>query len=126
MHARIPVALYDPSSSVLSTGAKKFQGWLDKDVAKGRLSKEDSEGALSRFTRAQGDGTSGDKLADDTDLVVEAIPEIPDLKSGLFKRLAETLPPSAVLGSNTSSISLTRLARAAESGSQGAAERVVG
>lgn len=56
----------------------------------------------------------------------QAIPEIPDLKSGLFKRLANVLPDTAILGSNTSSISLTRLAKAAETGSPGASERVVG
>ena len=57
----------------------------------------------------------------------QAIPEIPDLKTGLFRRLGEILSPPTVLASNTSSISITRLAAAA-AGSRGeaSASRVVG
>jgi 3-hydroxybutyryl-CoA dehydrogenase len=57
-----------------------------------------------------------------------AIPEIPDLKTGLFQRLGELLPAPTVLGSNTSSISLTRLAAAASNRGQDveSAARVVG
>lgn len=61
---------------------------------------------------------------------VQAIPEIPELKLGLFKRLGDLLSPTSILGSNTSSISLTKLAASAGSmgGAQGksSAERVIG
>lgn len=58
----------------------------------------------------------------------QAIPEIPALKDGLFSRLGALLPPPAILGSNTSSISLTRIAGAAtQTGDGGASsQRVVG
>ena len=122
----------------------KLDSLLAKDVSKGRLKKEDAEAARERITALKGDGTEGERLPEDVDLVVEvrhlsrprdgthcslllkAIPEIPDLKIGLFKRLASMLPPPAILGSNTSSISLTRLAAAAGSVSPASAERVVG
>ena len=72
LHARIPVTLHDPSSSVLSASLKRFDGWLDKDVSKGRLSKEDAEAARDRVKGVKGDGTEGgEALKDDTDLVIE-------------------------------------------------------
>lgn len=56
--------------------------------------------------------------------MIEAIPEIPELKLGLFSRLSTLTGRDTILGSNTSSISITKLARAAEKG--GASERVIG
>jgi 3-hydroxybutyryl-CoA dehydrogenase len=60
----------------------------------------------------------------------QAIPEIPELKTSLFRKLGQALPPTVILGSNTSSISLTKLAAAASSAKGDAgkdsAARVVG
>ena len=71
LHAKVPVTVYDPSASVLSAGVKRFEGWLAKDVSKGRLSKEVAEEARSRFSAVKGDGTEGEIIKDDTSLVVE-------------------------------------------------------
>lgn len=71
LHAKLPVALYDPSQAVLSAGTKRFGSWLDKDVSKGRLSQGDANDARDRLSVIKGDGTQGDSIKDDTSLVVE-------------------------------------------------------
>lgn len=71
LHARVPVTVYDPSQSVLSAGVKRFEGWLAKDVSKGRLSKEHAEEARERFSAIKGDGTEGEVIKDDTGLIIE-------------------------------------------------------
>jgi 3-hydroxybutyryl-CoA dehydrogenase len=87
-----------------------------RDVSKGRLSQADADAARARVQHHRGDGTGeggGEVISRDIDLVVEAIPEVPAMKDGLFSRLGALLPAPAILGSNTSSISLTRIAAAA-------------
>lgn len=78
---------------------------LAKDVAKERISKEDADAARGRIT-------AHSSIADlsDVDMVIEAVPEIPDLKFKIFSELAETCPSHAILATNTSSISITKIA----------------
>ncbi|WWC64816.1 uncharacterized protein I303_107430 [Kwoniella dejecticola CBS 10117] len=116
VHAKIPITIHDPSSSVLSSALDRYKTLLSRDVSKSRLTQEEADEALGKFRTVQGDGSGegpGEALKDDVDLVIEAIPEIPDLKLGLFKRLGRLLPPSTILGSNTSSISITKLSASA-------------
>ncbi|ORY31621.1 putative 3-hydroxybutyryl-CoA dehydrogenase [Naematelia encephala] len=113
LHAKVPLTLHDPSPSVLSSSLKRLDKLFERDVEKARISREEAEAARARITGRQGDGTEGGLEGEDVDLVIEAIPEIPDLKIKLFSRLSALLPPPTILGSNTSSISLTRLAAAA-------------
>ncbi|KAK4688682.1 hypothetical protein P7C73_g1418, partial [Tremellales sp. Uapishka_1] len=124
VHAKLPLTIHDPSPSVLSSAMKKFEGLLSRDVEKNRMTSEFKENVLSRVRGVQSDGTAG---MDEVDLVIEAIPEIPALKTNLFISLAAQLPSPVTLASNTSSISITRLAAAAakKSGKESAA-RVVG
>lgn len=131
LHAKIPTTIYDPSDKVLSKALTHLDKLLERDVSKGRFSKEDATAARERVSSGRGDGTGEagpDVLAKDTDLIVEAIPENVPMKLGLFSRLSQILPPPAILGSNTSSISLTRIAAAAGvPGDNGASSsRVVG
>ncbi|GFZ51046.1 hypothetical protein JCM24511_08804 [Saitozyma sp. JCM 24511] len=130
LHARVPLTLHEPSPTVLSSALKRLDGLLSRDVEKGRISKDEADAARGRVRGVEGDAAKGQGLETDVDLVIEAIPEIPDLKTALFKRLGEALPPSAILGSNTSSISLTKLAAAAGSANgeagKASAARVVG
>ncbi|AAW44795.1 hypothetical protein CNBG0390 [Cryptococcus deneoformans B-3501A] len=132
VHARVPLTLHDPSSAVLSQAMSRVQSLLSKDVSKNRMTQGEADEALARINPVKGDGSglNGDEKLKDVDIVIEAIPEIPELKLGLFKRLGDLLPPTSILGSNTSSISLTKLAASAGSmgGAQGksSAERVIG
>jgi len=99
------VTMVDIKQEFLDRGISAISSSLDKMVSKERMSLEDSSSALSRI------GTSVE-LGDlyDCDLVVEAIPEIPDLKFSTFSKLDSICKPEAILASNTSSISINEIA----------------
>jgi 3-hydroxybutyryl-CoA dehydrogenase len=76
---------------------------LAKDVSKERITQDQSDKIRSLLNPTM------DSLSD-TDFVIEAVPEIPDLKFSIFSSLAQICPPHAILATNTSSISITRIA----------------
>jgi 3-hydroxybutyryl-CoA dehydrogenase len=78
---------------------------LAKDVSKERISQSEADEVRSRLTPT----TSMDDLSS-VDFVIEAIPEIPSLKFDIFSKLAQICPPHTILATNTSSISITRIA----------------
>lgn len=80
---------------------------LAKDVSKSRITEEIAKGTRSRLTIS----TKMEDLSD-VDFVIEAVPEIPDLKKSIFAQLAQICPSHAILATNTSSISITRIAAA--------------
>jgi 3-hydroxybutyryl-CoA dehydrogenase len=89
---------------------------LERAVRGGRLSEADSAAAAARVTV-----TADLAGVVDCELVVEAVPEVEELKLDLFRRLDALLPPEAILASNTSSIPLVKMATVT-----GRADRVVG
>jgi len=101
------VVLADVTPSLAEKGLSVIRKNLGRQVEKGKVTAEASEAALARIR------TSGD-VADfaDADLVVEAIVEDEGVKRELFARLDGLAKPSAILASNTSSISITRIAAA--------------
>ncbi|KAL1656344.1 hypothetical protein SLS61_000807 [Didymella pomorum] len=103
--AKVPVKLIDSSQASIDKGLKFAEKLLAKDVGKGRLSQEDADAARGRLTTST-------KIEDltDVDFVIEAVPEIPDLKTKIFAQLAEVCPSHAILATNTSSISITKIA----------------
>eukprot|EP00003_Mantamonas_plastica_P002432 TRINITY_DN1183_c1_g1_i12.p3 TRINITY_DN1183_c1_g1~~TRINITY_DN1183_c1_g1_i12.p3 ORF type:complete len:293 (-),score=96.22 TRINITY_DN1183_c1_g1_i12:1113-1991(-) len=78
---------------------------LDKHVAKGKISEEEANATKSRITLT----TSIEDLAS-SDFVIEAVSENLSLKQSLFSQLDELTKPEAILASNTSSISITKIA----------------
>ncbi len=111
--AGVPVTLVDASQAALDKGLAFADKLLAKDVAKQRLSAAEAEaarGRLSGTTDMAALGADGG-----VDLVIEAVPEIPELKFELFRRLAATAAAHTVLATNTSSISITKIAAAAAS-----------
>lgn len=78
---------------------------LAKDVAKDRISQSDADAARSRLTTT----TNMDDFSS-VDFVIEAVPEIPSLKFDIFSRLAQICQPHTILATNTSSISITKIA----------------
>ena len=80
---------------------------LEKDVSKQRISKDQATAAKERLLPS----TRMEDLSD-VDFVIEAVPEIPDLKASIFSQLAQICPPHAILATNTSSISITKIASA--------------
>jgi len=99
------VILVDAFPEALPKALATITKNMDRQVTKGTLSAEGKEAALARLT------TSTDYHAlKDADLVVEAVPEQLSIKETIYKELAAVLKPDAILASNTSSISITKLA----------------
>ena len=99
------VTMIDIEQSFVDRGMDSIESSLSKLVSKERMSKADATAALARVR------TSTDKgEASDCDLVVEAIPEIPELKFSTFSELDGICKPETILASNTSSISIDEIA----------------
>ncbi|KAH8882759.1 hypothetical protein GQ53DRAFT_753285 [Thozetella sp. PMI_491] len=105
--ANVPVTLVDSQQASLDKGIAFAEKLLAKDVSKSRISQEEADAVRARLTPT----TSLEDLAE-VDFVIEAVPEIPELKLNLFARLAEIAPSHAILATNTSSISITKIAAA--------------
>lgn len=99
--------LSDTTDELASRGKEKQEAILEKSIKKGKISEADKEATLTRVF------TTGN-LADmkDCDLVIEAALEVLDVKNHIFKQLDEVCKESTILASNTSSISITKLAAA--------------
>ncbi len=103
--AGFDVVLNDLSSDRLKAGLATINGTMTRLVKKGGMTEEARAEALSRITTAD----SYDALGD-CDLVIEAATENEVVKRKIFSTLCASLKPSTLLASNTSSISITRLA----------------
>ncbi|KAJ8068775.1 hypothetical protein OCU04_002471 [Sclerotinia nivalis] len=103
--AGVPVTLVDTNQASLDKGLKFADKLLAKDVTKQRITQEQSDSIRSLLTPT----TKMDDLSS-ADFVIEAVPEIPSLKFSIFSSLAQICPPHAILATNTSSISITRIA----------------
>ena len=97
--------LHDAQPAALSKGIDGTHSRLTQAVQKGKLSKEVADAAAQRLTPA-----ASLKDFSQCDLVIEAIVENFEVKAALFKQLDSIVAPHAVLASNTSSISITRIA----------------
>lgn len=99
------VKLTDISEETLVESLKTIEHHMKRQVSKGRISPDEVVAALARIET----GTSY-SLFGDCDVVIEAATENEELKREIFKELCPALKPDAILCSNTSSISITRLA----------------
>jgi 3-hydroxybutyryl-CoA dehydrogenase len=105
--AGVEVALTDVAQAQLDRAMKTVAGSFDRLVKKEKMSEADKAAALARIR------TSTDIAAiRDCDLVIEAATENLDLKMKIFRQMDELAAPGAIIASNTSSISITRLAAA--------------
>ncbi len=107
--AGFDVALTDIDEDQLTNAVATIDKNITRQVNKGFVSEADKNAAMERISTS----TSQDILGD-RDLVVEAATEKEDVKKQIFKGLAPVLKPNALLCSNTSSISITRLAAVTE------------
>lgn len=103
------VVLFDIAEAACAKAATYVLDQLAKAVEKGRMTSD----RLSEATAAFGTATDLSALSA-CDLVIEAIAENLDIKHELFRTLESLCRPDAVLASNTSSISITSLARCLE------------
>jgi len=105
--AGIDVVMTDVSEVALQRGMATLTGSLDRLIKKDKMTEEQKAAALARVS------TSTDLAAlADCDLAIEAATENQELKLNLFKQLDATLKAEAIIASNTSSLSITRLAAA--------------
>ena len=101
------VVMIDIKQDYLDNGLAAIENSLSRVVKKERMTQQDADAAISLIS------TSTEKTsAADADLVVEAIPEIPELKFSTFAELDSICKPEAILASNTSSISINAIADA--------------
>jgi len=101
------VVLVDVAAPLLAKARASIEKNLDREIAKGKRSAEEKAVAIGRLsTTTELEGLSG------ADAVVEAIVENEAVKKELFGKLDRICRPEAILASNTSSISITRLAAA--------------
>ena len=101
-----PVTMIDVSREALERGQATIRKNLDRQVKKGTITPEASEETLARVTLDE-----SLQSARDASLVIEAATENSDLKYRIFADLDRTANPDAVLATNTSSISITEIAR---------------
>lgn len=100
------VLLIDVNQAALDKAIATIEKNLSRQVEKGGITDEQKQQALSNITTST---EYGEKLAQ-CDLVVEAATENPEIKFMIFRKLDEICKPSAILASNTSSISITKIA----------------
>jgi len=105
--AGIEVVMIDIQQDFVDRGVATIEKSLAKLVSKERMTQEDADAARSRIS------TAIDRSAcADADLVVEAVPEILDLKLSIFSELDGICKPDCILATNTSSISISEIAAA--------------
>jgi 3-hydroxybutyryl-CoA dehydrogenase len=113
VHAAIGkrVVLYEPDLARAVAGRDRIAGNLERAVGKKKLAAEDRDATLARI-----EATDDPLLAKGADLVIEAIFEDLAVKRGFWSQIDAVAPSSAILASNTSSISIDELAAAVSLG----------
>jgi 3-hydroxybutyryl-CoA dehydrogenase len=107
--AGLSVVMVDISDAAVSRGVATVGGSLERLVKKEKMSAGDRDATLKRIT-----GTTDRAKLVDCDLVIEAATENEELKVKILKDLCATLSPRTLLATNTSSISITKLAAATD------------
>ena len=107
--AGLDVALNDVTEERVKAGIATINGNMARQVVKQAISENDRQAALGRIRAA----AKIDALAD-CDMVIESAVEKEDIKRKILSALCPVLKPSAIIATNTSSISITRLAAATD------------
>jgi 3-hydroxybutyryl-CoA dehydrogenase len=102
------VALYDIDDAAVARGLDRIRGNLDKGVELGKVTPQERDDVLARIrtTTSIADASSA------ADLVVEAAPESLELKARIFAEVDQAAPDHALLATNTSSLSIEKIAHA--------------
>lgn len=106
------VSMIDISEEALKRGMKSIAGNMDRQVAKGTITEDEKVNALNRITTF----TKVNDGVKNADLVIEAASENLNIKLNIFKELDEICKPECILASNTSSISITKIASVTKRG----------
>jgi 3-hydroxybutyryl-CoA dehydrogenase len=114
--AGLRVTLVDTTRALADGAVGKLRAQLDRLVDKGKLPAADRDAAVERIRAGDGHADLGE-----CDMVIEAAPESEPLKLQIFASLGKHARPDAILASNTSSISITKLCAAS-----GRPDKVIG
>ncbi|MEG1086382.1 MAG: 3-hydroxyacyl-CoA dehydrogenase family protein [Anaerovoracaceae bacterium] len=97
--------LSDVKQEIAENGKMKMAAVLDRNIKKGKISEADKEATLEKVY-----ATGNIKDMADCDLVVEAVLEVFEVKKNIFEQLDEICKDTTIIASNTSSMSITKLA----------------
>ena len=101
------VKIRDIKEEILKNAMERIKQSLEKDFKKGRI-KEDPQAVLSRISAT----VDLKEAVEDADMIIEAIPEIMDLKKQVFAECEEYCREDTIIATNTSSLSITELSKA--------------
>lgn len=101
----LPVVMIDIEQKYIDKGIGTIEKSLSKLVSKERMTQEEADVAMSFISTSV-----SRQAASDADLIIEAIPEVTSLKISAFRELDEICKETAILATNTSSISINELA----------------
>jgi 3-hydroxyacyl-CoA dehydrogenase/enoyl-CoA hydratase/3-hydroxybutyryl-CoA epimerase/3-hydroxyacyl-CoA dehydrogenase/enoyl-CoA hydratase/3-hydroxybutyryl-CoA epimerase/enoyl-CoA isomerase len=109
-HARsgIPTAMVDVDDARIQDGLRRAQDVVMSRIKIGRATPQDLAGMLAQISTS-----TNPAVFADSDVVIEAVTENPALKTEVYRKLAAALRDDAILASNTSTISITKLAESA-------------
>jgi len=107
--AKLDVSLVDINENQLGKALDTIKGNMGRQIRKQLITEGDRDAALKRIKTSQ----QYDALKD-CDIVIEAATEKEDIKKEIMKKVSPMLKPSALIASNTSSISITRLGAATD------------
>ena len=109
--------LFDAFPDGLERGMKHIDSFWDKGIARGKTTKEQKEEWNTNLFPV----SELSEAVKDADMVIEAVPEIMELKCEIFKSLGSLTKQECILGTNTSSLSISKIAEAS-----GKPEKVIG
>jgi 3-hydroxybutyryl-CoA dehydrogenase len=107
--AGFDVVLYDVSAERIKSSLATINGNMARQISAAKISEADRQAALGRISQAPSIEALGD-----ADIVIESATENEAIKRQIFVTLRSQLKPEAILATNTSSISITRLASATD------------
>lgn len=99
------VALVDANPEVLERGLAQVRANLDKGVERGKVTPDQRDATLARLS-----GATLAEAAEGAAMIIEAVPERLELKRSIFAEAARLAPEGCVLATNTSSLSIARIA----------------
>ncbi len=109
--------LYDAFPEGLQKGMDSIHSFWNKGIARGKTTEQQK----SEWSANLNSYENMSKAVSDADLIIEAVPEIMELKQSIFRQLEEIAPPHSVLATNTSGLQIGKIA-----GATGCSERVIG
>jgi 3-hydroxybutyryl-CoA dehydrogenase len=101
----LPVVFVEVDHAAVERGTARIAGSLDRHVARGKLEESERDSVAGRISGSTDWGTLGD-----CDLIIEAVPELLELKQDAFRRIDEVAREDAIIATNTSSLPVMDIA----------------